>query len=128
VRELAMTSKEHLYRFAVVISFLMLLPVILYLLLALQEIKHLKAEVRLLRVLTPGRKEEEIIRWMGNPTRVETNVIVDKKAVAKFMVYGSKHNGIYGAEDIWITLDKDDRLLLVYYPDIPQNRPSIQYP
>jgi len=82
----------------------------------------MEERLTLLRILSYGRVRSDIIFWMGEPSRIDTNITFQGQEGYAVMIYRSDPYSRQKWEDIWIVLDKQDRVVAVYYPETPQER------
>lgn len=90
------------------------------------QIQNLKQQISVTRALSPGRTKVEVMQWMGRPNNTFKNIIVGGKKAPSVMVYKSSIGSMQGTEDIWVVLDKNERVVTAYYPDFPQEKINLE--
>ena len=81
------------------------------------------------RVISVGRTDKDIVRWMGEPDSTLNSVMIGGQPAPKVMIYRSVHSRsvrLNNRDDIWIVVDKKGRVAAIYYPDFAQDRAIVK--
>ncbi len=90
------------------------------------QLETLSNRLLLARVLVSGRTKADVVDWLGTPDSLRGTKRFAGEGGRTVMRYRSSLRRINGSEDIWVVLDGDDRIIAVYYPDLPQERAVIR--
>jgi hypothetical protein len=88
------------------------------------HLHRLQRSQLLTHILLPGKTRLDVERWLGSPQR--EYVVPDNSLLSGVLVFLSHPRSFYGSMDIWILLDREGRILTVYFPDLQQDREAVK--